>query len=96
MELDTPGAAYNVASGQTIRIGTILDWIVDEAGIEVEIEVVPSRVRREELAVLAGDNKRIREDTGWVPQRDADESDRETYRWLRDRFGRTEQANTVV
>jgi nucleoside-diphosphate-sugar epimerase len=58
--------------------------------------VIPSRVRREELAVVAGDNKRIREDTGWVPQRDAEESVRETYRWLRDRSGLTEQANTVV
>ena len=96
MDLDAPGAAYNVASGQTIRIGTILDWIVDEAGIEVEIEVVPSRVRREELAVVAGDNKRIREDTGWVPLRDVEASVRETYRWLRTRFDRTEQTSTVV
>ena len=96
MELDTPGAAYNVASGQTIRIGTILDWIVDEAGIEVEIEVVPSRVRREELAVVAGDNKRLREDTGWVPLRDVEASVRETYRWLRNRFDRTEHTSTVV
>ena len=96
MELDAPGAAYNVASGQTIRIGTILDWIVDEAGIEVEIEVVPSRVRREELAVVAGDNKRIREDTGWVPLRDVEASVRETYRWLRTRFDRTEQTSTVA
>lgn len=96
MELDTPGAAYNVASGQTIRIGTILDWIVDEAGIEVEIEVVPSRVRREELAVVSGDNKRIREDTGWVPLRDVEATVRETYRWLRNRFDRTEQTSTVV
>lgn len=87
MDLDQPGAAYNLASGRTIRIGTILDWIVDEAGVEVEIEVVPSRVRREELAIVAGDSARVREDAGWAPTHDVEASVRETYRWLRNRFG---------
>jgi len=96
MDLETPSAAYNVASGRTLRIGTILDWIVDEAGIEVEIEVAPSRVRREELAVVAGDATRLTEDTGWVPRRDVEASVRETYRWMRNRFARTEDTNTVV
>jgi GDP-4-dehydro-6-deoxy-D-mannose reductase len=96
MDLDAPGAAYNVASGSTIRIGTILDWIVDEAGVEVEIEVIPERVRCEELAVVAGDTTRVREDTGWVPTRVVEESVRETYRWLRNRFGRTENTGTQV
>ena len=96
MELDTPGAAYNVASGRTIRIGTILGWIVDEADVEVEIEVAPGRVRREELAAVAGDSTRIREDTGWVPVRDVEASVRETYRWIRKRFGRTEYTSPVV
>jgi len=94
MDLASPGAAYNVCSGRTVRIGTILDWIVDEAGIDVEIEVVPSRVRREELAVVAGDPARVREDTGWNPVRDVEESVRETYRWIRDRAGGMER--TVV
>jgi GDP-4-dehydro-6-deoxy-D-mannose reductase len=96
MDLDTPSAAYNVASGRTIRIGTILDWIVDEAGIEVEIEVVPSRVRREELAMVVGDATRLREDTGWMLRRDVEASVRETYRWIWSRFARTENTNTVV
>jgi len=96
MELDTPGAAYNVASGRTIRIGTILDWIVDEADVEVEIEVAPGRVRREELALVAGDSTRIREDTGWLPVRDVEASVRETYRWIRKRLGGTENTSPVI
>ena len=96
MDLEAPGAAYNVASGRTIRIGTILDWIVDEAGVEVEIEVVPERVRCEELSVVAGDATRVGEDTGWAPEREVEESVRETYRWLRNRFGRAENTGTQV
>ena len=96
MDLDAPRAAYNVSSGHTLRIGTILDWIMDEAGLEVEIEVVPGRVRREELAVVAGDNTRLREDTGWTPMRDVEASVRETYRWLRDRFERAGQTASLI
>lgn len=96
MELEEPSAAYNVCSGTTIRIGTILDWIVDEAGVAVEIEVDPVRVRSEELTVVQGDPARIREDTGWTPGRDVEETVRETYRWLRDRAGGTNTTNMVV
>jgi GDP-4-dehydro-6-deoxy-D-mannose reductase len=95
MELERPSAAYNVCSGRTIRIGTILDWIVDEAGVAVEIEVVPSRVRREELAVVVGDATRIHEDTGWTPARGVEATVRETYRWLRDRAGGTDTTTMV-
>ena len=96
MNSDAPGAAYNVASGQAIRIGTILDWIVDEAGVDVEIEVVPSRVRREELPVVSADTTRIREDTGWVPTRDVEESVRETYRWIAMGIEKTEDTASPV
>ncbi len=96
MDLERPGAAYNLASGRTIRIGTILDWIVDEAGVDVEIEVVPNRVRREEQAIVAGDVTHIREDTGWMPTHDVEASVRETYRWIRDRLKETEPASKVV
>jgi GDP-4-dehydro-6-deoxy-D-mannose reductase len=96
MELEEPSAAYNVCSGMTIRIGTILDWIVDEAGVAVEIEVDPIRVRSEELAVVEGDPARIREDTGWTPDRDVEETVRETYRWLSARAGGPNTTNTVV
>lgn len=96
MELEEPSAAYNVCSGTTIRIGTILDWIVDEAGVAVEIEVDPVRVRSEELTVVQGDPARIREDTGWTPGRDVEETVRETYRWLRGRAGGTNTTNMVV
>jgi GDP-4-dehydro-6-deoxy-D-mannose reductase len=96
MELDEPGAAYNVASGHGIRIGTVLDWIVDEAGVEVEIEVSGTRVRREEIASVVGDATRLREATGWQPRRDVEASVREAYRWMKSRFDRTEDRNTIV
>lgn len=80
MELEEPAAAYNVCSGRGIAIRTILDWILDEAGVEVEVEVVPERVRPEEPLRVVGDAARIRRDTGWAPEHDVEEAVREVYR----------------
>lgn len=80
MELDEPDAAYNVCSGRALPIRRILDWIVDEAGVEVEIEVEPERVREEEVQRILGDPARLREQIGWRPERDVEATVREVYR----------------
>lgn len=80
MDLDAPQATYNVCSGRTVSIRTILDWILDEAGVEVEIVVEPERVREEELDRVVGDPARLRGDTGWRPETKVEETVREVYR----------------
>jgi GDP-4-dehydro-6-deoxy-D-mannose reductase len=88
MELDEPRAAYNIASGHPVRIGTILDWILDEAGVEADVRVDSSRVRGEELACVAGDTSLLRADTGWAPEHRVEDTVREVYRWIAGRFER--------
>ena len=88
MELADPKAAYNVASGSPIRIRQILEWILDEAGIEPEIHVESSRLRENEVACIQGDASRLRIDTDWVPQRSIETSVREVYRWTAHRWER--------
>ena len=80
MELDDPDAAYNVCSGRSITIRQILDWILDEAGVEVELEVDEARVREDEIGRRVGDPGRLREATGWEPRHDVEETVREVYR----------------
>lgn len=96
MELESPGAAYNVASGAGVRVGTLLDWIVDEAGVEVDIEVSPDRVRPGELQRVIGCPDRTAADTGWRARRDVESAVRETYRWTRSRYDRRQDRNSVV
>ena len=96
MELESPGAAYNVASGHGVRVGTILDWIVDEADVAVDIEVSPDRVRPGEIPRVVGDASRLRADTDWQAKRDVEVAVRETYRWIRSRFDRTKDENAAV
>lgn len=80
MGLEAPEAAYNVCSGRPIAIRRILDWILDEAGIEAEVRTDPEKVREEEVPRIAGDSSRLRRDTGWAPEREIEATVREVYR----------------
>lgn len=80
MELETPQAAYNVCSGRAVPVRSILDWILDEAGVDAEVVVTPSRVRAEEPGRVLGDPTRLRDETGWQPTRSLEETVREVYR----------------
>lgn len=81
VELPEPAEVYNVCSGAPLPVRKILEWIVDEAGVEVEVEVDPAKVRSEELPRIVGDPGRVKEDTGWRPEHDIEETVRSTYRW---------------
>lgn len=78
-ELERPQAAYNVCSGRAIAIRQVLDWIVDEAGVDVEIVVDERRLREGEPQRVVGDPGRIREETGWEPERSIEATVREVY-----------------
>ncbi len=82
MELDEPDAAYNVCSGRAVRIREILEWVLDEAALDadVEVEVEDDRVREDEVSRRVGDARRLREATGWEPIHDVEETVREVYR----------------
>ncbi len=86
MELDEPAAAYNVASGEAVSIRRLLDWILDEAGLEPEIVSDADRRRRAEVRRIRGDATRLQRDTGWRPERDVEASVREVYRWIARRY----------
>ncbi len=94
MELDRPAAAYNVATGRPLRIGQILDWILDEAGIRPEIRIDGTRLRRNEVPCIQGDSTLLRQDTGWAPERSIEAAVREVYRWTARRWERGD-ANTT-
>ncbi|MCL7979595.1 MAG: GDP-mannose 4,6-dehydratase [marine benthic group bacterium] len=88
MELDRPEAAYNVASGEAVSIRQILDWILDEAGVDPEIRVDPARVRPGEIETIRGDASRLSETTGWRPQFPIEDAVRGVYRWTARRWER--------
>ena len=58
--------AYNVASGEGLRIGDLLDQLLDAAGVSCRVEPDPDRMRPTDRAV--GDASRLRAVTGWAPR----------------------------
>jgi len=62
-----PGSVYNICSGQSYSIRELLEKLAVVAGVEIDIEVDPSRVRPVDIEELYGDNTRVAADVGWKP-----------------------------
>jgi GDP-4-dehydro-6-deoxy-D-mannose reductase len=66
--LDDRGV-YNVSSGRSVSAADHIRLLADLlAPTQVQHEVDPARVRAHEVMDLRGDNRRLREATGWEPQ----------------------------
>lgn len=63
---DVPATVYNIASGEATPIQTVLDRLLDLAGVEARIERDPDRYRPTDW--LVGDATRLRNATGWQPR----------------------------
>lgn len=67
LERGTAGLAYNIASGQHIAIGRILDQLCELAGIKPLIEQDPSLYRPDNPCSTL-DTSRLTATTGWAPK----------------------------
>jgi len=61
-----PAGAYNVASGEGVRLRDLLELLLEIAGIRPRVEVDPQRMRP--LDVSVGNADRLRAATGWEPR----------------------------
>jgi GDP-4-dehydro-6-deoxy-D-mannose reductase len=68
VERGTPARPYNVCSGQAYRIRDLLDILVGMSRVKLEVRADPSRMRPSDNPVVLGDNRRIRDEVGWMPQ----------------------------
>ena len=69
-----PGRPYFICSGRPVSIHTLLDTLVELAGVDIEIRQDPARMRPSDTPVLYGSHERITADTGWQPQIDIEKS----------------------
>lgn len=59
------GEAYNVGSGRGVSVREIFEIVRREAGLEVELEVEPARVRATDIPYLVADTDKARKELGW-------------------------------
>ncbi len=67
----TPGEVYNICSGTALTMAEGLRILVDAATVPVTVRRDPARDRPADTPRLVGNNRKLREGTGWGPERDA-------------------------
>ena len=73
-ERGTPGAIYNIASGEGHGIGEILERLQRLAAWTVTPEADARLLRRSDIPHLVGDPAKVRAATGWQPEIPLDQS----------------------
>lgn len=87
-ERGLPGNAYNVCSGQPIKIKTILAMLIREAHVPVEVREDPEKMRPVDVPRFFGENSKLR-GLGWKPLYPIEQSIREIYRYAADHVSAT-------
>lgn len=78
-EAGEPGASYNLATGRAVSIAHALERLVAVSGVDARVEQDPERLRPVDLALLSGDNRRLRA-LGWEPRYSLDDAVRDLWR----------------
>jgi GDP-4-dehydro-6-deoxy-D-mannose reductase len=66
--VDLPAGAYNVCSGRSVSVGSLVEMVGQAASVSVRAEVDPKRVRAHEVPEIRGSADRLREATSWEPE----------------------------
>ena len=74
LEHGKPGDVFNVCSGVAIEIRELLDRLIARARVAVRIRIDPARYRPNDTPLLLGDPGRIKEQLGWTPRIDLNQS----------------------
>ena len=67
------GAAYNVCSGDAVKVGDVLDELAARSRVEVLVETDPGRMRPVDVPEVRGSYAALEADTGWKPERSLDQ-----------------------
>jgi GDP-4-dehydro-6-deoxy-D-mannose reductase len=68
MDRGASAEIYNIASGTTRSMRSVLDALVARARVEVRVESDPALMRPSDTPVLLGDASKLRRATGWAPE----------------------------
>ncbi len=68
MQKGKSGDIYNVCSGRAIVLKEILDLLLSFSPVKIAVEVDQQKLRKAEIPLLLGDNRKIKEATSWEPK----------------------------
>jgi len=62
------GHIYNVSSGRALSLTKVLDMLLEYSRVEIYIKKDKSKLRKVDIPVLVGDNRKIRKEISWTPE----------------------------
>ena len=62
------GETYNVGSGKSIAISSLLEEIISISGCDIRHETDPARMRPSDIPEIRADITKLRKHTGWTPE----------------------------
>jgi GDP-4-dehydro-6-deoxy-D-mannose reductase len=68
------GEIYNVCSGKSISIKSLVEFLIQQSGKNLEIQVKPELLRKNDIADFYGDNSKLSEQLNWSSSRSIEES----------------------
>ncbi|MBI4613926.1 MAG: GDP-mannose 4,6-dehydratase [Planctomycetes bacterium] len=74
MERGRPGEIYNVASGRPVRVGDLLERMLARSGVRARIVPRSSRLRPQDVPIMAGDASKAARELGWRPETPVEQS----------------------
>ena len=57
----------NIASGQSRKIRDVLDLMLQQSNVPITVEQDPDRLRPSDIPIAAGNNRLLKQTTGWQP-----------------------------
>jgi GDP-4-dehydro-6-deoxy-D-mannose reductase len=68
------GEAYNICSSKAYRIKDILNMAISLSKVNIQFKVDQNKLRPTDEPIIMGDNAKIKEDCGWVPKMQMEET----------------------
>lgn len=68
------GCVYNIGSGSEVRVGDILQRLLELANVDARVVGDPARLRPAEQKRMRADTRRLRDATGWLPSIEWDQT----------------------
>jgi len=86
VEYGYPGTVYNVGSGKAVRVSELLDYLIEMAYCDIQIETEPSRLRPADIPFIQCDYSKLKKDTGWIPLVDIKKTLKEVLDYFREQI----------
>jgi GDP-4-dehydro-6-deoxy-D-mannose reductase len=91
MQRGRRGEAYNIGSGQTVSMQTVLDRLLAMSGVRVEVRRRADLERPTEQAIVRVNNDKIRRETGWTVRYTLEQTLADTLAAWRQTLGRRQR-----